>query len=102
MRGRKTSYEDKLKNGTLNKTRDKQPTPANPEVASYLSQINVLLNKYWNNLNDDNLPLKEQELYLDMFLKLQKHYFSYKDYVPKDGTVADKSIIEKLVSNKNA
>jgi hypothetical protein len=96
------SYEQKVLQGTLNKTRDKPPKPADPEVSSYLLKVNSLLESYWKKPNDVSLPLKEHELYLDMFLKLQKHYFTFKDYVPKGDTANNDSAIQRLIKNKNA
>jgi hypothetical protein len=99
MRGQKTTFEEKELRGTLNKTRDKKPKDADPEISEYLNKIKIMLDMFWKKLNDKSLTDIEQlEKYSKLFIMWQKHYFTYRSLVPKK-QVSD-NILAELINEK--
>jgi hypothetical protein len=99
MRGRKTTYEEKELRGTLNKTRDKKPTDTDPEISEYLNKIKIMLDKFWKKLNDESITDIEQlEKYSKLFIMWQKHYFTYRNLIPKK--VDGNDVMTELINNK--
>jgi hypothetical protein len=99
MRGKKSTYEEKELMGTLNKTRDKKPKDPDPEISEYLNKIKIMLDMFWKKLNDKNLTDIEQlEKYSKLFIMWQKHYFTYRNLIPKK--VEGNDIMTELINNK--
>jgi hypothetical protein len=100
MRGQKSTYEEKELMGTLNKTRDKKPKDPDPEISEYLNKIKIMLDMIWKKLNDKNLTDIEQiEKYSKLFIMWQKHYFTYRNLIPKKPST-DNNILAELINEK--
>jgi hypothetical protein len=100
MRGQKSTYEEKEIMGTLNKTRDKKPKDADPEISEYLNKIKIMLDMLWKKLNDKSITDIEQiEKYSKLFIMWQKHYFTYRSLVPKK-QISDNNILAELINEK--
>lgn len=101
---RKTTTENKLLKGTLNPTREKQKTESkkdtDPEVIEYLNLIKEKLKKVWEKSNSPDVEndIDLQEKYIKVFIMLQKHYFSFKDLIPKKTESTD--IISQMIREK--
>ena len=104
MRGKKSSLEEKINKGTINKTREKRKSEiannTNPEVAAYLNKTQIMLDLLWKKLSDINIQDNAEQLekYSKLFILWQKHYFSHLSYVPKD--LKNDDIISKLIDEK--
>jgi hypothetical protein len=100
MKGSKfTTYEEKEIMGTLNKTRDKKPKDLDPEISEYLNKIKIMLDMFWKKLNDKNLTDIEQlEKSSKLFIMWQKHYFTYRNLIPKKQTTDN--ILSELINEK--
>ena len=102
MKGKKTSIEDKILHGTINKTREKnnaaKTTNTNPEVVSYLNKTKEILDNLWVKISDKNISVKDMEAYSRLFILYQKHYFTYSNLLPKEIQADD--IMAELINNK--
>jgi hypothetical protein len=101
MRGSKnTTYEQKELMGTLNKTRDKKPKDTDDQkIHKYLNDIEIMLDMLWKKLNDKNLIDMEQlEKYSKLLIMFQKHYFTYRNLIPKKQTTDN--ILAELINEK--
>jgi hypothetical protein len=103
MRGSKnTTYAEKELMGTLNKTRDKKPKDIDNDskIYKHLNNIEIMLDKCWKKLNDENLTDIEQiEKYSKLFIMFQKHYFTYRSLIPKKET-SENNILAELINEK--
>ncbi|MCL2381322.1 MAG: hypothetical protein FWC64_06975 [Treponema sp.] len=67
------------------KEKQKKARQASPEVGEYLLKTQELLDMLWVKLQDKELLSEpgDYKKYIDMFMAVQRHYFSFAGFVPK-------------------